>query len=150
MTRHRWKGKRAVIKPAAKLVLLLLALIVPYMWLAMYFALRLPQRPFPTWFLCVAPIYFFGSILLAVALRKRMRDDGTPDELQRRKSSTVRAARRMGYIWLIGPAIYILSGEPFREPIWTTVLGLSLVGFLSWASFRIAKKNEKEVLQDSA
>jgi archaellum biogenesis protein FlaJ (TadC family) len=137
------------MKPAVKILLLLLALMVPYMGLVMYFAFRLPQQHFPTWFLYVAPIYFFGSILLAVVLRKRMPDDATQEELQKRKRSAVRAARRMGYIWLMGPVIYILLGGPLREPVWTTVLGLSWAGFLSWASFRIAKKTEKQLGQDS-
>ena len=138
------------MKPAVKISLLLLALMVPYIGLVMYFAFRLPQQPFPTWFLYVAPIYFFGSILLAVVLRKRMPDDATPEELQKRKRSAVRAARLLGYLWLIGPVNYVLSGGPLREPAWVTVLGLSWVGFLSWASFRIAKKTEKELRQDSA
>jgi hypothetical protein len=111
-----------VMKPAVKILLLLLALMVPYMGLVMYFAFRLPQQHFPTWFLYVAPIYFFGSILLAVVLRKRMPGDATQEELQKRKRSAVRAARRMGYIWLMGPVIYILLGGPLREPVWTTVL----------------------------
>lgn len=135
------------MKPAMKIFLLLLALMVPYMGLVMYFAFRLPQQPFPTWFRYVAPIYFFGSILLAVVLRKRMPDDATPEELQKRKRSAARAARRMGYIWLIGPVLYILSGGPLREPAWITVLGLSWTGFLSWASFRIAKKTRRNYVR---
>jgi hypothetical protein len=54
--------------------------------------------------------------------------------------SAARAVRRLGYIWLIGPVFYLLSGGLSKEPAWISALGLSWAGFLSWASFRAAKK----------
>jgi hypothetical protein len=133
------------MKPKVKMLVLMLSLMLPYMGFVLYRAFTHPLQPFPSWFLYVAPCYFFGAIILAVILRKRMMASALPQDLAEQNTerlSAVRAARRMGYIWLIGPVFYLLSGQLSKEPAWITVLGFSWVGFLSWASFRTAKKIE--------
>jgi len=57
--------------------------------------------------------------------------------------------RRMGYIWRVGPVFCFLNGG-LGEPVWTTILGLCWVGFLSWVCFREAKKIEAKVLNNVA
>jgi hypothetical protein len=139
------------MKPKARILLLLIGLILPYTVFVLYFALRLPQ-PLPRWFPYVAACYFFGSIFLFPFLRKRVLAGAPPlsaEEQKFQNVSAARAARRMGYIWLIGPVYSLLSGGPFQEPLWVTVLGSSWVGFLSWASFRVAKKIETKARQEA-
>jgi hypothetical protein len=140
------------MKPKARILLLLIGLILPYMVFVLYFASRLPQQPLPEWFPYVAACYFFGSIFLFPFLRKRVLAGVPPPNAVDQKVQSVsaaRAARRMGYIWWIGPVFYLLSGGPFQEPWWVTVLGLSWAGFLSWASFRVAKNIEAKAHQDT-
>jgi hypothetical protein len=138
------------MKPKTRILLLLVGMILPYMVFVMYFVSRLPQEPLPKWLPYVAACYFFGSILSFPFLRKRVLSGSPPPNAVEQKVQSVsaaRAARRMGYIWWIGPAFYLLSGGPFQEPRWVSVLGLSWVGFLSWASFRVAKKIERKACQ---
>jgi hypothetical protein len=140
------------MKPKARILLLLIGLILPYMVFVLYFALRLPQQPLPKWFPYVAACYFFGSIFLFPFLRKRVLAGAPPPSAEEQKVQNVsaaRAARRMGYIWWIGPVFFLFSGGPFQQPWWVTVLGFSWVGFLSWASFRVAKKIEAKARQDT-
>lgn len=135
----------AAMKPATKMLVLIISLMLPYMGFVMYRAFTHPQLLFPTWFLYVGPCYFIGSIVLAVVLRKKMLAGIQPLPAEEKKTQSVsasRAARRLGYIWLLGPVFYVLNGGPLREPWWVTVLGLSWVGFLVWASFRVAKNIE--------
>lgn len=139
------------MKPKTRIVLLFMALILPYMAFVLYFALQLPQHPLPKWFPYVAACYFFGSILSFPFLRKRVLANAPPVSVDVQKVQNVkaaRAARRMGYLWLIGSVFYVLSGQVLREPWWVSIVGLSWVGFLSWASFRIAKNIEMKAHHD--
>lgn len=142
----------SAMKPRARILLLLIGLILPYMVFVLYFALRLPQQPLPEWFPYVAACYFFGFIFVFPFLRKRVLTGAPAPSVEEQKAQNVsaaRAARRMGYIWWVGPMFYLLSGGPFQEPWWVTVLGFSWVGFLSWSSFRLAKKIETKARQDT-
>jgi hypothetical protein len=142
-----------VMKPKAKILVLILGLTLPYMSFVIYRAFTHPQHPFPSWFLYVGPCYFIGSIILATVLGKRIIANAQPLRAEEQKAQTVsaaRAARRLGYIWLIGPVFYVLNGGPIRQPWWVTVLGFSWVGFLSWASFRAARNIEMKAHQTTA
>jgi hypothetical protein len=133
------------MKPRVKILVLLICLMLPYMAFVLHFVSRLPEHPLPGWFPYVAACYFFGSILLATVLNKRIAAGAPPQNLEQQKiqrSSSARAARMLGYIWLLGPVFYFLSGGPVKEPAWVTVFGLLWVGFLSWASFRTARRIE--------
>lgn len=70
------------------------------------------------------------------------------EEQRAQTVSAARAARMLGYIWLVGPVFYFLNGGLFREPLSVSVLGLSWVGFLSWASFRAARNIEVKARQN--
>ena len=129
-----------------------MGLILPYMVFALYFVLQLPEHPLPRWFPYVALSYLVGSAFLFSFLRKRVLVNAPPlsaNEQRVQSLSAVRAARRMGYIWLFGPFLYLVSGEPSREPWWVTLFGLSWAGFLSWVSFRIAKNIETKARQNT-
>lgn len=140
------------MKPKQRILLLFIGLILPYMAFVLYFAMRLPQHPLPKWFPYVAACYFFGFIFLFPFLRKRVLAGApplAPEEQKVQSVSAARAMRRLGYIWLIGPVFYFLSGGPLREPWWVTVVGLSWVGFLSWASFRTARRIDLKARQST-
>lgn len=140
------------MKAKTRILLLLAGLIVPYMIFVLSFALRLPPhtRTLPKWFTYVAACYFFGIIFSFPFLRKKVLA-GAPlvpaDEQRVQNASAARAVRLLGYIWLIGPVGYLLNGGPLRNPWWVSVLGLSWPVFLSWASFRAARKIELKTRQ---
>ena len=58
--------------------------------------------------------------------------------------STARSFRRLGYVWIFGILVFLLSGGPESEPAFVTVLGLAMSAFLIWITFRAAKKMEKK------
>jgi hypothetical protein len=60
------------MKPQAKMLVLMLGLMLPYLGFVLFRVFTFHRHPFPSWFLYVGPCYFFGSIALAVVLRKRL------------------------------------------------------------------------------
>jgi len=72
------------MKPKAKTLVLMLGLMLPYMGFSLYRVLTYPQHPFPTWFLYVAPCYFFGSIALLVVIRRKIAGDSPVQDSDRR------------------------------------------------------------------
>jgi hypothetical protein len=140
------------MKAKARILLLVIGLMLPYMVFVLYFVLRLSHHPLPEWFPCVAAFYFFGFIFLFRLLRKRVVAGAPPPSAEEQKVQNVsaaRALRRLAYIWIIGPVFYFFSEGPSQEPWWVTALGLSWAGFLSWASFRAAKKIEIKARQST-
>ena len=137
------------MKPKAKVLVLMLALMLPYMGFVLYRVFTYPQHSFPSWFFYVAPCYFFGSIALLMVLRKKIVGDTPPQDFEKRRRSAARAARLLGYIFLLGPVAYLLTGGLLIKPTWETALGFSWACFLSWACFRVAKKNEVESRQSA-
>jgi hypothetical protein len=130
------------MKPNSKMFFVIFGLMVPYMGFVIYRTLTHPQHPLPGWFLYVGPVYFAGSIVLATVLRRRMMQSAPPISTGQHQAQSffgARAARRLGYTWLLGSFIYLLNGGPSRKRLWVAVLCLSWVGLLSCFSFRVAK-----------
>jgi hypothetical protein len=142
------------MKPKQRILLLILGLTLPYMAFVMYVVLRLsPGQPLPKWFPYVCLCYFLGFMLLFPFLRKRVLATAPRMSSEEQKTESVkgaRAARRLGYILCIAPAFNLLTGAAFRQPLWTTLLGYSWVGFLIWACFNAAKKMELKARQGQA
>ncbi len=139
------------MKPRTKIVVLLFSLILPYMGLVLYRAFTHPEHPFPKWFLYTLLCYLLLAVILFTVLRRRVLLGAPPmglAEQNAQKLSAARALRRLGYIWLIGPVLGLMSGGFKDEPVWAIALSLSWVGFLSWASFREAKKLEVKARQN--
>jgi hypothetical protein len=140
------------MKPKQKVLFLLVSLILPYVVFVFYFVIRLPQRALPAWFPYVAICYFAGSVFLFPFLRRKVLAGApplSPEEQSVQSVSAARAARRLGYIWLIGPIFYLFSGEAFNQPWWASLVGVSWGGFLSWASFYVARKIERKARQNT-
>jgi hypothetical protein len=138
------------MKTKTKILFLTLGLICPYMGLVMYRVLAYPEHPFPTWFLYAAPSYLIGSVLVFVAVRKKIVANPAPlatPERNAQRLAAARSIRRLGYIWWFGPFIYFINGG-LREPVWSTMFGLCWVCLLSWVCFREAKKIEAKVHQN--
>jgi hypothetical protein len=95
------------MKPKAKVLILMLGLMLPYMGFVLYRAFTHPHHPFPTWFLYIGPCYFFGSIALLVVLRKKIAGDTPPQDLEKQKSSAdIEVDRgRLKLLW-IGVGLY--------------------------------------------
>jgi hypothetical protein len=64
------------------------------------------------------------------------------------RSAGARAARNLGYVWVLCLLVFLLSGGTKTEPLWVTILGLLLSGFLIWITFRGAKKMEAKARHD--
>jgi hypothetical protein len=92
------------MNPKSKVLVLMLGLMLPYMGFALYRVFTYPQHPFPSWFLYVAPCYFFGSITLLVVLRKKIVGDAPQQDST---ASTEVDRRRLKLLW-IGVALYSL------------------------------------------
>jgi hypothetical protein len=135
-----------------KILILLFSLILPYAVLAAYMGLTLRGNTVPMWFPYAALGYLVVAVSVFIVGRKRiLASSPVPDVAEQKKQniSGAKAVRRLGYIWLIGPLVYLLNGGLKTNPAWVTVLGFSWAGFLSWASFHQAKKMELKARQDS-
>jgi uncharacterized integral membrane protein len=91
------------MKPKLKMVVLTWGLMLPYMGFVWYCVFTHHQRPFlfPSWFLYVAPCYFFGSIALLVVLRKKIVGDTPPQD------GIEGDRRNLKWLW-IGAGLYSL------------------------------------------
>jgi hypothetical protein len=89
---------------------LMLALMLPYMGFVLYRVFTYPQYPFPSWFVYVAPCYFFGSIALLVVLRKKIVGDAAPQDFdkQRRSAADIEGDRRSLKLLWIDAGLYSL------------------------------------------
>jgi hypothetical protein len=135
-----------------KILILLFSLILPYVALAAYMGFTLRGNTVPMWFLHAALCYLVVAISVFIFGRKRILASSPAPDMAEQKNQNVsgaKAVRRLGYIWLIGPLIYMLDGGLKTNPAWMTFLGFSWAGFLSWASFHQAKKMELKAHQDS-
>jgi hypothetical protein len=135
-----------------KILILLFSLILPYAALAAYMGLTLRGNTVPMWFPYAALCYLVVAVSVFIFGKKRIvASSPAPDMAEQKKQniSGAKAVRRLGYLWLIGPLLYLLDGGLKTNPAWVTFLGFSWAGFLSWASFHQAKKMELKARQDS-
>jgi hypothetical protein len=98
------------MKPRAKILVLMLGLMLPYMGFVLYRVFEFPEHPLPGWFLYVGPCYFFGSIALFVVLRKRIAGDTPTQDFARSRHSAADIEvdrRRIKGLW-IGAGLYSL------------------------------------------
>jgi hypothetical protein len=99
------------MKPTAKMLFLMLGLMLPYMGFVLYGVLIHPHHPFPSWFLYVGPCYFFGTIALAVVLRKKFVRVTPPQGFEKwtRSAEGIEVdRRRLKGLW-IGAGLYSLA-----------------------------------------
>jgi hypothetical protein len=100
------------MKPTTKILVSAVGLMLPYIGFAVYLSWTHPQNPhpFPNWFLYVAPCYFFGSIALLVALRKRIVGNIPPQDVEKQARSAADIEsdrRRLKMLWM-GVGLYSL------------------------------------------
>jgi hypothetical protein len=98
------------MKPQAKILALLIGLMLPYMGFVLYRAFTYPEHILPNWFLYVGPCYFFGSIALAVVLRKKTAGATAPQDSESQRHSAADLEvdrRRLKSLW-IGVGLYSL------------------------------------------
>ncbi len=136
--------------PKTKIMILLFSLIIPYVAFAGYLGFTLGGNQFPLWF----PYAALGYLAIAFAIfyfgRKKILAGAqilSAEQQAKQNLAGARSMRLMGYLWLLGPAVSLLSGGVRANPVWITVGGFAWAGFLSWASFRQAKKLESKARQ---
>jgi hypothetical protein len=135
------------MKPKTKMLLLIFGLILPYMGFVEYRVLKYPSHPFQSWFPYAAICYFICFVLALRVGRKRIFASAVPlsSEAQTAQNRlSARAGRVLGYIFLIKPGLYLLSGGLTEIPSWITAVGFSWAVFLSWFCFHTARNIEKK------
>jgi hypothetical protein len=105
------------VKPKTKILTLLFALILPYMAVVMYFALRIQDHPLPTWFPYFGLSYILGTILLVTAFSKIIHRNVPPQSSEKARP----AVRWMLRAWA-GYLVVIWSGA-FVWGLYETVMG---------------------------
>lgn len=131
--------------PRRKFVLLIFALIVPYMAFVMYFALRSiqPGQILPTWFPYFGLSYILGSMVLVMVASRRIFHN-VPREASPKAQSTLRWARAwtmyLVAIWsgfFIYGACRTLKGDfPMERAIPAGAFLLAFIGLFSWSLYR--------------
>jgi hypothetical protein len=126
------------MKPRTKILSLFFGLILPYVALVLYFAVRLPQRSLPTWLLYFGGLYIFGSVVLVVVVGRRISQDAA------QSSEKSQAAPR----WVRGRATSLvafwsalffygayktLRGDfPLERALPAGAILLAFIGLFSW------------------
>jgi len=126
------------MKPRTKTLNLFFGLILPYMALVLYFAFRLPQQSLPTWLLYFGSVYIFGSIVLVVAVGRRIaRDTAQNSETSQAASRWVRGrATSLVALWsvlfLYGAYKTLRSDFPLERALPAGAILLAFIGLFSW------------------
>lgn len=84
------------MKSKSKILTLIFALILPYMVLVMYFALRVQEHPLPTWFPYFGLSYILATFLVVMLYARKIHRVAQPEPTSRPK----RFWRRLGRAWI--------------------------------------------------
>ena len=96
------------MKPKTKILALTFGLILPYLALAMYFALRIQEHPLPTWFPYFGLSYILGTIVVVMVFSRKIHGDAQPTTVQKRASALRWAGRVwMGYLVAVWAGLFL-------------------------------------------
>ena len=127
---------------SARLRTLMFALILPYFGLAVYFALRLPQKPLPEWLPYLGAFYIFATILLVVLASQRLSRGSIQQRANPRPAPAGIRGRVLGLLlsWcalLSYGTFKTLEGEiPLERAAPAGAILLSFIGLFIWLLYR--------------
>jgi len=105
------------MKPKVKTLILMFGLILPYMAVVMYFALRIQERPLPTWFPYFGLSYILGTVILVTVFSRRFQRTAQPQSSEKQRP----ALRWILRAWA-GYLLVVWSGG-FVWGLYETIIG---------------------------
>jgi hypothetical protein len=98
--------KNGTMQPKTKTRLLIFGLVIPYLALVMYFALRIQEHPLPAWLPYFGLSYLLGTMILVIILSRRF-SRSAPKQTIRKPNRVVQWALRgwaayLVVIWSVG------------------------------------------------
>jgi len=141
------------VKPKAKILALIFALVLPYFALVMYFVLRIQGHPLPTWFPYFGLSYILGTIVVVMVFSRKISSGAQLGTVEKPKS----ALRWMGRLWA-GYLIAIWSGF-FLWGTYQTISGnldwkravpagaflLAFIALFSWLLYKDIKRPTQQM-----
>lgn len=139
------------MKPKTKILALTFGLILPYIAIAMYFALRVQEHPLPTWFPYFGLSYILATILVVMLYSRRIHRDAQPGTGQKPKS----AWRWLGRAWMAylvavwsvlflwGAYLTFTGGLEWRRSVPAGAFLLAFIVLFSWALYKDFKAQGK-------
>jgi hypothetical protein len=96
------------VQPKNKIRALIFSLVIPYLALVMYFALRVQEHPLPTWFPYFGMSYLLVSIILVTVVSRRIAR-GTQPQTAVQSRPAVRVALRawVGYLVVVWCGVFL-------------------------------------------
>jgi len=123
-------------------LVLMFALILPYLGLPVYFALRLPQKPLPEWLPYLGAFYIFATILLVVLASQRLSRGTIQQRANPRPAPAWIRGRVLGLLvfWsalLSYGTFKVLKDEvPLRRAAPAGAILLLFIGLFIWLLYR--------------
>lgn len=85
------------MKPKTKILILVFSLVLPYMALVMYFALRIQEHPLPIWFPYFGLSYILGTIIVVMVFSRKIYRTAGPVSEKKPKSVLL----WLGRAWMV-------------------------------------------------
>jgi len=146
------------VKPKTKILTLTFSLILPYLALAMYFALRIQEHPLPTWFPYFGLSYLLGTIVVVMVFSRKIYRDAQPTAVEK----PVSALRWVGRVW-VGYLVAVWAGL-FLWGTYQTISGnlewqravpagaflLAFIALFSWSLYKDIKRQTRRAASTGA
>ncbi len=146
------------MKPKTKILTLTFSLILPYLALAMYFALRIQEHPLPTWFPYFGLSYLLGTIVVVMVFSRKIYRDAQPTAVEK----PVSALRWVGRVW-VGYLVAVWAGL-FLWGTYQTISGnlewqravpagaflLAFIALFSWSLYKDIKRQTRRAASTGA
>lgn len=146
------------MKPKTKILALTFSLIVPYLALVMYFALRIQEHPLPTWFPHFGLLYILGTLIVVMVFSRRIYR-GAQQKTVEKPQSVLRWIARvwMGYLVAIWSGLFLwgtyqtLSGNfEWQHALPAGAFLLAFIALFSWALYKDVKRPTQRMTSTDA
>ncbi len=136
------------MKPKTKILALTFGLVLPYIALAMYFALRIQEHPLPTWFPYFGLSYILATMIVVMVFSRKV-NRGTRPEREEKPKSVWRWLGRAwmaylvavwsgGFLW--GAYLTFKGSLEWQRSVPAGAFLLAFIALFSWALYKDFKR----------
>ncbi len=142
-----------MIKPKARILALTFGLILPYVALATYFALRIQEHPVPTWFPYFGLSYILGTIILVIVFSRRISRDVQAETAAKSRPVVLWLGRAWSaYLLVIWSGLFLwgayqtISGNlEWHRALPAGAFLLAFIALLSWSLYKDIKRPTQQM-----
>jgi hypothetical protein len=139
------------VKPKTKILALIFGLVLPYIALVMYFALRIQEHPLPTWFPYFGLSYILATMIVVMVFSRKVYRGTQPEGVEKPKSVWLWLGRAWmsylvaiwsgGFLW--GAYLTFKGNLEWQRSVPAGAFLLAFIALFSWALYKDFKRIRK-------